>query len=77
MTFIVHGRAFNTTALNPPNLNGFGAAANTLTEVEEKLDRKISAAADSPTRARSRLRFHYAQDPHQVSNCATTDTPSH
>jgi hypothetical protein len=28
MTFIVHGRAFNTTALNPPNLNGFGAAAN-------------------------------------------------
>jgi hypothetical protein len=32
MTFIVHGRAFNTTALNPPNLNGFGAAANSMIE---------------------------------------------
>jgi hypothetical protein len=29
MTSIVHGGAFNTTVLNPPNLNGFGAAANT------------------------------------------------
>jgi hypothetical protein len=28
MTSIVHGGAFNTTVLNPPNLNGFGAAAN-------------------------------------------------
>ena len=24
----MRGRAFNTTVLNPPNLNGFGAAAN-------------------------------------------------
>jgi|ERR1700733_13252617 len=28
MTSIVHGGDFNTTVLNPPNLNGFGAAAN-------------------------------------------------
>ena len=28
MTSIVHGGAVNTAVLNPPNLNGFGAAAN-------------------------------------------------
>jgi hypothetical protein len=29
MTSIVYGGAFNTAVLNPPNLNGFGAGANT------------------------------------------------
>src|SRR5271167_4569158 len=49
MTSIVHGGAFNTTVLNPPNLNGFGAAAN-MPAIVEGNDRGIEGLAGAQTR---------------------------